>query len=66
MDRRPRLIPIPAAVLMFGAALFGKRSVALRLLGSLQVDIAKARRVLGWRPPVQVDEDLRRAAASFR
>jgi nucleoside-diphosphate-sugar epimerase len=32
----------------------------------LQVDISKARNLLGWTPPVSVDEGLRRAAEGFR
>ena len=31
--------------------------------GNLQVDISKARSVLGWVPPVSVEEGLRRAMA---
>ena len=44
------------------AAAVGRRSAADRLLGSLQVDIAPTRVLLGWTPPVSVDEGLRRAA----
>jgi nucleoside-diphosphate-sugar epimerase len=55
-----RLIPVPAAVLMFGASLLGKKEMAQRLLGSLQVDISKARDLLGWTPPISVEEGLRR------
>ncbi len=62
MERRPRLIPVPAALLMLSAALLGKRAVANRLLGSLCVDISKARGVLGWTPYLTVDEGLKRAA----
>ena len=32
-----------------------------RLCGNLQVDISKTRQLLGWAPPVSVDEGLRRA-----
>lgn len=63
MGRPARLIPVPASLLMFGASLLGQRDVAQRLLGSLQVDISKARRVLGWTPPISVDEGLRRAVS---
>lgn len=62
---RARLLPLPASMLEAGAALLGKRAVAQRLCGSLQVDIGKARRLLGWTPPVTVDEGLRRTAAHF-
>jgi len=55
-----RLLPIPAACLMLPATLLGKKQVAQRLLGSLQVDISKARELLGWEPPVSVSEGLRR------
>lgn len=54
------LIPIPASLLMLGGTLLGKRSVAQRLLGSLQVDASKAQKVLGWKPPISVEEGLRR------
>jgi nucleoside-diphosphate-sugar epimerase len=64
MGRPARLIPVPASVLMGAAALLGKRDVARRLLGSLTVDITKARHRLAWVPPVSVDEGLRRAVAS--
>ncbi|MGF2684936.1 UDP-glucose 4-epimerase family protein [Marinobacter sp. DUT-3] len=54
------LVPVPERALMICAALLGKRGVAQRLLGSLQVDISKARDVLGWEPPISVEEGLRR------
>lgn len=60
MGRPSRLIPVPASLLMLGATLLGKKAVARRLLGSLQVDISKARHLLGWEPPISVEEGLRR------
>jgi len=63
MDRPARLVPVPPSVLLGAATLIGKRDVARRLLGSLCVDITKARQRLGWTPPVSVDEGLRRAVA---
>lgn len=63
MGRSARLISVPLPLLSAGAMLLGRRAVARRLLGSLQVDISKARRVLGWVPPVSVQEGLRRAVA---
>ena len=61
LDRPARLLPVPKSVLMAAAAMLGKRDMAQRLCGSLQVDISKARALLGWNPPVSVDEGLRRA-----
>ena len=60
MGRRARLFPVPVRALEFAAALVGKRQIARRLLGSLQVDISKNRELLGWAPVVTVDEGLRR------
>ena len=65
IGRPARLIPMPTTVLMAGATLLGKREVAKRLCGTLQVDITKAREVLGWTPPVSVDEELRRTAVHY-
>lgn len=64
MGKPARLMPVPAGLLMFGASLLGKRAVAQRLLGSLQVDISKARDLLGWEPPLSLEEGLQRCFAS--
>ena len=55
-----RLIPFPSSLLMLVATFLGKKAVAQRLLGSFQVDISKARDLLGWQPPISVEEGLRR------
>ena len=61
-----RLMPVPVWALRAGATLLGMEGEVQRLCGSLQVDISKAERVLGWRPPVSVDEALRRAVAGIQ
>lgn len=66
MGKPARLLPVPAAVLQFGATILGKKAMAQRLLGSLQVDISKTREVLAWQPPVSVDEGLRRCFRNNR
>jgi UDP-glucose 4-epimerase len=63
LGKPARLLPVPPSWLTMGAMLLGKRAVAQRLLSSLQVDISHTRDILGWTPPVGVDEGLRRAAA---
>lgn len=60
-----RLISVPMWMLQTGAALLGKYDMAQRLCGSLQVDISKARELLGWQPPVSVDEALLKTARAF-
>ncbi|WP_026148219.1 SDR family oxidoreductase [Thioalkalivibrio sp. HL-Eb18] len=66
LERPARLVPVPVWLLRAGAAALGKREMARRLLGSLQVDASKAREVLGWTPPVSLDEGLRRAVGPLR
>lgn len=65
MGKPARLLPVPVALLQAGAALLGRRDMAQRLCESLQVDISKARNLLGWNPPISVDEGLRRTAQSY-
>jgi UDP-glucose 4-epimerase len=66
LDSPARLIPVPAGVLKAAAALLGKRDMAQRLCGSLQVDIQKTRQLLGWTPPLTLDQGLKKAAEGFR
>lgn len=65
LGHRARLLPVPPCGLRMCLGLLGKGDMAQRLCGSLQVDIGPARELLGWRPPISVDEGLRRAAAEF-
>jgi nucleoside-diphosphate-sugar epimerase len=55
-----RLLPVPVWALQKGASLLGKGDLIQRLCGNLQVDISKARSLLGWVPMVSVEEGLRR------
>ena len=63
LNRPARLLPIPASVMNAVLNALGKKSIAQNLLGSLQVDISKTRTLLGWTPPLSVDDGLRRAVA---
>lgn len=65
LGRPARLLPVPAWLLVAGGNLLGKRAMAQRLCGSLQVDISKTRRLLNWTPPVSVDEALVCASRHF-
>jgi|TARA_R100000935_G_scaffold41455_1_gene63131 nucleoside-diphosphate-sugar epimerase len=60
MGKPARLIPVPASMLQFGATLLGKKAMAQRLLGSLQVDISKTCELLDWKPPYKVQDGLKR------
>lgn len=65
LGKPARLLPVPAALLESAAAMLGKKNVAQRLCGSLQVDISKTRELLGWVPPVSVDQALRMTADHY-
>lgn len=60
-----RLLPVPEWMLTTGAKLLGKGALSQRLCGSLQVDITKARSLLGWNPVITVDQGLRETAEHF-
>lgn len=65
MGHPARLIPVSASLLNLAATLLGKRDVAQRLCGSLQVDIQKTRQLLGWRAPLTLDQGLKKAAEGW-
>lgn len=53
-----RLWAIPPSILRMVGRLTGKQDAVERLCGNLQIDITKARTVLGWFPPVSTDKAL--------
>jgi nucleoside-diphosphate-sugar epimerase len=59
LGKPSRLIVFPVSLLTFVASLLGLKAAAQRLCGSLQIDISKTRKLLGWEPPVSVDKGLR-------
>jgi len=65
LGKKAWLIPVPSFLLVWGARLLGKQAMAQRLCGSLEVDISKAHDLLDWKPPVSVDEALRKTAQYY-
>lgn len=61
MGRPSRLFYVPLGLLKLGTAVVRKPGIYQRLCTSLQLDIIKTKKLLGWTPPVSVDEGLRRA-----
>ena len=60
------LLPVPEIFIRLFARLVGKQAISQRLCGSLQVDISKAKNLLQWSPPMDVDEALRKTAVEFK
>jgi nucleoside-diphosphate-sugar epimerase len=65
MGARAKLFAVPTGMLIGAATLFGKPAIAQRLCSSLQVDISTTRELLGWQPPLTVDEGLQQTARWF-
>ena len=65
MNMPSRLIHVPSTWLQLGLSLVGKKSIADRLCGSLQVNITKAQVQLGWSPKSSVDEGIKKTAKFF-
>ena len=66
LGRQSWMMPVPAPLLNFGAAMIGQRAITSRLTDSLQVDVTKTREMLGWEPRKSVSEGLRQTARSFQ
>lgn len=58
--RPARLLPMPMFVLRMAGRVLGREAVVRRLCETLQVDITKTRRLLGWQPPFSVDGALKK------
>ncbi|QEY60438.1 SDR family oxidoreductase [Pseudomonas sp. C27(2019)] len=65
LGKPARLLPVPMSWLNLAFSLLGKRDFTQRLCGSLQVDIAKNEQLLGWTPPVSVEEAMGKTAAAY-
>jgi nucleoside-diphosphate-sugar epimerase len=65
LNRPARLLPVPPALLSFGAGLLGKGDLAERILGSLEIDDGHLRHTLGWAPKIDPAWELKRMAKAF-
>lgn len=65
LGRSARLLPIPETWLARAAGVVGREDIHARICGSLQVDMSETRALLGWEPPVKVDDALRKTAQHY-
>ncbi len=61
----PRVFPMSTALLKLLGVMVGRSAAVERLLGSLQIDSSKARDLLGWAPPISVDEGVARTIRHY-
>jgi len=64
-SKKAVLLPVPVGWMTAAASLLGKKTVAARLFGSLQVDSSKARELLGWSPVTTMNEELKKTAEAY-
>lgn len=65
MGQSARLLPVPVGLLRLATVLLGRREVAQRICGWLQVDITKTKDLLNWKPPLTLNQGLSRVATSY-
>lgn len=66
LDKTVWLMPFPVWMLNMGARLLGRHSDMRKICESLQVDITKTRALLGWEPPIKMNQALRQTARCFQ
>jgi UDP-4-keto-D-QuiNAc 4-reductase len=60
-----RLLPVPQSLLKVGLRAVGKSALAQRLCEDLAVDASPATELLGWKPPLTVQQGLQLTADHF-
>ena len=65
LGRPARLVPVPAVMFRIAGRIAGKPEVVDRLVGDLQTDSSKARKLLNWVPPFTVQQGIDATIASY-
>ena len=60
MGRKANLFPFPISILKFLGSVLGKREEINRLVGSLRIDDSYTKEILNWKPPLSIEEGIRR------
>jgi len=61
-----KAINIPPKLINTAASAIGKSGISQRLSGSLQVDISKAKTLLGWEPKYSTSESIQKTAKYYK
>jgi len=59
-----RLVPVPVTALQALLKMSGRPEARDSLIGSMEIDVSKVA-ATGWRPPIGMEEGLRRAVSAF-
>ena len=60
MGKKANLFPFPISMLKFLGSVFGRSEEINRLVGSLRIDNRYTKETLNWKPPISVEEGIRR------
>jgi nucleoside-diphosphate-sugar epimerase len=66
MGKTTMLLPVPDALMKWTAKLAGKSNLYVQLCCSLEVDNAKARRLLNWQPPLTAQAALVQVGSQYK
>jgi len=66
LGKNTPLIPIPSNIITRVASLLGKKDLAQRLCGSLQVDIQHTKQTLNWHPPIKLNNALKKTVKHWK
>ncbi|WP_166112039.1 NAD-dependent epimerase/dehydratase family protein [Pseudoalteromonas sp. Z9A5] len=58
--KKPWLLPVPVSLLKLIASIIGKKAAVEKFSSSLTVDIEHTKKTLNWKPPITLDEGIRR------
>ncbi|GAB56989.1 UDP-glucose 4-epimerase [Glaciecola punicea ACAM 611] len=61
--KNPRLLPAPVSIMRTCAEILGKKTIAQRLFGNLQLDVKHSINTLAWQPPVSFEDAINAAVA---
>lgn len=57
---QPLLVPVPLMFLYLVTKFFGQEQMVRRMCSNFQVDIKHTKEVLGWKPPLSIEEGIKR------
>ena len=66
LGRNVMLVPLPVGLLRWIAGLVGRSGQVGKVVGSLQVDPSSSRRLLGWKPVVDMKQALKMALGAVQ
>ncbi len=65
LGRQSHLFSVPPYIFRALGSLTGKSGVIDRLIGDLQIDSSKARKLLGWQPPFSVEQGISETVTGY-